>query len=133
MAATAEQIAQVRRMAGIAAGDATYTDTVVGGYIEAYPLIDADGRDPSDAEWIDTYDLHAAAADILEERAVALATSFDFSADGASYHRSQAYEKLMAQCRYHRSRRTPSTVTLVQWPEEDGDAFAWVGNLPEED
>lgn len=133
MAATAAQIAQVRRMAGIAAGDTTYTDTVVGGYIEAYSLIDADGLDPADDDWVDTYDLHAAAADILEERAVALATEFDFTADGATYHRSQQYEALMKQARFHRSRRTPTSITLVKWPEEAAVDQPWIGNLPEPD
>lgn len=133
MAATAAQITQVRRMAGIAADDATYTDTVIGGYIETYPLIDADGRDPTDAGWIDTYDLHAAAADILEERAAMLAMEFDFSADGASYHRSQQYEALMKQVRYHRARRTPTSMTLVKWPEERALDTPWIGNLPEPD
>lgn len=133
MSATAAQIAQVRRMAGIAADDATYTDTVVGGCIEAYPLIDADGRDPSDAEWLDTYDLHAAAADILEERAATLAVEFDFTADGATYHRSQQYEALMQQARYHRARRTPTSMTLVKWPEESALDTPWIGNLPEPD
>ena len=120
-------------MAGIAAGDTTYTDTVVGGYIEAYSLIDADGLDPADDDWVDTYDLHAAAADILEERAVALATEFDFTADGATYHRSQQYEALMKQARFHRSRRTPTSITLVKWPEEAAVDQPWIGNLPEPD
>jgi hypothetical protein len=131
MAATAAQIAQVRRMAGIAVGDATYTDIVVGGYIETYPLLDGDGLAPDDDDWTPVYDLHAAAADVLEERAAALALEFDFTADGASYHRSQQYEAIMAQCRYHRARRTPSTMTLVKWPEEEASDTPWIGNLPE--
>lgn len=132
MAATAAQILQVRRMAGLAVDDATYTDAVVSGYIEAYPLLDADGHDPSATEWTPTYDSHAAAADILEERAVALAAEFDFTADGATYHRSQQYEALMKQARYHRSRRAPSSITLVKWPTEPMADQPWIGNLPEE-
>jgi hypothetical protein len=144
MAATALQIAQVRRMAGVATGDTTYTDIVVGGYIEAYPLIDERGESPytwdtstepptqeANDDWVATYDLHAAAADVLEERAAALAGEYDFSADGASYHRSQAYEALMKQCRYHRARRTPTSITLVKWPEEDALDQGWIGNLAE--
>ncbi len=131
MAATAAQIAQVRRMAGIAADDITYTDTIVAGYIEAYPLIDADGLNPTDAGWICQWDSHAAAADILEERAVALTPAYDFTADGATYHRSQQYEALMKQVRYHRSRRTPTSITLVKWPQEVEVDQPWIGNLPE--
>lgn len=145
MAASAAQKAQVMRMAGIAAGDTTWTDAVVGTYIERYPLIDERGEAPytwdtstepptqdANDNWLATYDLHAAAADVLEERAVALATSFDFSADGASYQRSQQYEALMKQCRYHRARRTPTSMTLAKWPDE-GRAVAevWIGNLAE--
>lgn len=133
MAATAAQILQVRRMAGLAVDDTVYTDAVVGGYIEAYPLLDADGNDPSDTDWVAVYDIHAAAADVLEERAVVLATEFDFTADGATYHRSQQYEALMKQARYHRARRTPTSITLVKWPEESTIDQPWIGNLPERD
>jgi hypothetical protein len=144
MSSTAAQKAMVMRMAGVSAGDATYHDTLVGTYIERYPLIDERGEAPYEwdtatepptqdvnDDWIATYDLHAAAADILEERAVGLATNFDFSADGASYRRSQAYEALMKQCRYHRARRTPTSVTLVKWPDEGELQQVWIGNLAE--
>ena len=131
MAATAAQIAQVRRITGVAVGDTTYTDIVVGGYIEHYPLIDADGNDPGDGDWVATYDLHAAAADVLEERAATLAAEYDFTADGATYHRSQQYEALMKQARFHRARRTPTSITLVKWPEESAVDTPWIGNLPE--
>ena len=146
--ATAAQIAQVRRMAGIAVSDATYTDTVLDGYITTYPLIDERGEPPytwdtstppaqdHNEDWIHTYDLHAAAADVLEERAATLATEFDFSADGANYSRSQQADALMKQCRYHRSRRSPTSGTLVKWPEEREVVTSlreWIGNLPEPD
>ena len=144
MAATALQIAQVRRMAGLETDDATYTNEVLTTYIEAYPRLDERGENPytwdtstepptqdANDNWVATYDLHAAAADVLEERAATLATNFDFSADGASYRRSQAYEALMAQCRYHRSRRTPTSTTLVKWPEESEMDQSWIGNLAE--
>jgi hypothetical protein len=133
------------RMAGIAAGDTTWTDSVVATYIERYPLMDERGQAPytwdtatepptqdANDNWIPSYDLNAAAADVLQERATALATAFDFSADGASYQRSQQYEALMAQCRYYRARRRPTSMTAVKWPDErQAIPTVWIGNLPE--
>jgi hypothetical protein len=145
MAATAAQIAQLRRMCGLLVGDITYTDTVLGGYIEAYPLLDERGEQPytwdsstepptqdANDSWVATYDLNAAAADVWEERASALAANYDFSADGASFSRSQAYEQYMSRVRYHRSRRSAKTATLVKWPDERDNRYpAWIGNAPE--
>ncbi len=64
-------------------------------------------------DWTATYDLHAAAADIWEEKAAILSADYDFTADGATLARSQAYEQAMKQARYHRSRRSPKTITQI--------------------
>jgi hypothetical protein len=144
MAATAAQITQLRRMVGELTLD-TYDDDTLSRYIEAYPLMDEQGEAPytwdtstnpavqiANPVWVPTYDLHAAAADLWEEKAAALTTAFDFSADGASYSRSQQYDMMMRQARYHRSRRSPTSGTLVKWPEEDAnDNLSWIGNLAE--
>lgn len=134
MAATAAQIAQVRRMVAEPT-TGTYSDVMLASYIESYPLIDADGHEPSETDWTATYDLHAAAADVWEEKAAGVADSVDFGADGANYHLSQKYEQAMARVRYHRARRSPTTHTLVKWPEERNSAelYPWIGNLPEPD
>lgn len=144
MSATAAQIAQLRRMVAEPT-TATYDDTTLAGYIEAYPLLDERGEEPyiwdtsssppeqdDNEDWIPTYDLHAAAADIWDEKAAALATAFDATADGASLRLSQKYEQAMARVRYHRSRRSPKSGTLVKWPKERAD-MSWIGNLPEAD
>lgn len=124
MSASAEQIAKVRRMTGEPT-DVTYTDADVRGYIETYGLVDENGESPrvpsttlpgqmmANPDWSPTYDLHAAAADIWEEKAALLAVDFDFDADGASFKRSQPYDQAMKQARYHRSRRNPKTIILV--------------------
>ena len=133
MAATAAQIAQVRRMVAEPT-TGTYSDVMLASYIESYPLIDADGHEPSETDWTATYDLNAAAADVWEEKAATVADNVDFSADGASYSLSQKYEQAMARVRYHRARRCPITYTLIQWPKEtNADEFPWIGNLPEPD
>ena len=145
MAATAEQIARLRRMAAEPTLD-VYSDDVLADYIERYPLLDERGQVPytwdttatppaqeANTAWVATYDLHAAAADVWEEKAASYAGKYDFGADGATYHLSQQYDQMIAQARFHRARRSPSSAKLVQWPEESaaGD-FSWIGNLPEE-
>lgn len=148
MAATDAQISQLRRMTN-ELDDTTYGDDILATYIETYPLLDERGEEPytwdtstspptqdENDDWIDTYDLHAAAADIWEEKASVVAADFDFAADGGSYKRSQAYEQCMKQARYHRSRRSADVIEAHKWPEEDG-AYRqeWIGNLaePEDD
>ena len=143
MAATAEQIARLRRMVAEPT-TATYSDAELKAYIERYPVLDERGEAPyewdtstspptqdTNEDWIPTYDLHAAAGDVWEEKAGLLAANFDFQADGGNFSRSQAYEQAMKQARYHRSRRTPTTAKLVQWPEESETEQSWIGNLAE--
>jgi len=124
VAATAAEIAQVRRMAAEPT-TATYSDTTIKGYIETYPLIDVYGYEPADADgianpdWTPTYDLNAAAADIWDEKASALAAQFDFNADGANFQRSQTYKQAAERGRYYRSRRSPRTLVLMPQVEAD--------------
>jgi hypothetical protein len=147
MSATAAQIARLRRMVAEPTED-PYDDDTLSEYIERYPLLDERGEQPytwdtstepptrnDNDSWFPTYDLHAAAADVWEEKAAGVADSVDFGADGANYHLSQKYEQAMARVRYHRARRSPTTHTLVKWPEERNSAelYPWIGNLPEPD
>ncbi len=135
---TADQIAQLRRMTAELTAT-TYSDAVLITYIEKYPHIDQFGEEPLDewgganADWTATYDLAAAAADVWEEKASAVATKFDFSANGGQYTQSQQYEQLMKQCRYYCSRRMPSTMTLIKSPKESSFDDSFIGNLPEDD
>jgi hypothetical protein len=128
MAATADQIAKVRRLTAETSTD-TYADADIQGYIEAYPLIDERGEAPyswdtttepptqeDNDDWIPTYDLNQAAADIWQEKAGQLAGDFDFQADGASYTRSQAYQQAMQQARHFRSRRSLRTFAMRPEP-----------------
>lgn len=130
MTATAAQLATVRRMVAEPT-ISPYTDALVTAAIEKYPLLDERGQAPytfdtstepptkeDNDDWIDTYDLHAAAADIWEEKAAGWANKYDFKADGGDYSRSQAFEMCMKQARYHRSRRAPKTFRMFTWPKE---------------
>lgn len=138
MTATASQISHLRRMVAEPT-TTTYSDATLTEYIERYPHLDAWGRSPLDdygvanSDWTATYDLNAAAGDVWEEKASAVSSKFDFKADGGDYSQSQQYEQYMKQCRYYRSRRLPSTVMLVKYPEESQSDESWIGNLPESD
>ena len=141
MTATAAQIAEVRRMVAEPT-TTTYSDALITTFIERYPHLDEYGEPPyykssdvppeqtANTDWVPTYDLHAAAGDIWEEKAAGVAHRVDFSADGGNYSMSNQYEQYMKQARNHRSRRMPSTTTLHKWPEEV-EPQAWIGNLPE--
>ena len=130
MTATAAMITRVRAMVAEPL-DTTYDDAAITVFIETYPLLDENGTNPTyldyttepptpteDDNWIDTYDLNAAAADIWEEKAAAVANYTDFSDAGASYNCSQVVAQYMKQARHYRSRRSMSTARLHQWPRE---------------
>ena len=147
MAATAAQIAEVRRMCALDVDDATYLDSVLTSYIEETPLLDERGEEPytwdgsteppteeANDSWIATYDLHAAAAKVWGEKAGAVAMKFDATADGASLMRSQIYKHYMDRVFYHSSCRSATTMTFHKWPKEiTGTNFPWIGNLAEPD
>jgi len=144
MAATAEQIAELRRLVAEPVSD-DYPDELLASSIEAYPLMDERGEEPftwdtsttpptkaANPAWIETYDLMAAAADIWAKKAAELAADFDFEADGHSMARSQAFRHAVERERYFRSRRSPKTATLIKWPKESNTrTMPWIGNLPE--
>jgi hypothetical protein len=132
MTATDEQIAELRRKVAEPTYD-NYSDALLADYIERYPLVDSVGEAPyidDDGEledneyWTPTYDLNAAAAAIWSEKASTLAGNYDFSADGASYHRSQAYKQAQEQARYYSARRSIKTVTLRPEPKLSSGTLA---------
>lgn len=140
---TAEMIAQVRRMVG-EANSTTYDHDTIVEYIANHPLIDERGEKPYSFEtsdepptedynddWIPTFDLHAAAADIWEEKAATYAANFDFEADGGSFSHSQQFKHCMSQARFHLARRAPKTINLIR--EARTIPSEWIGNLAEED
>ena len=130
MGATTSQISQLRRMCALATDDATYTAAVLAEYVERYPVDDEDGRDPEDAEWEETYDLNAAAGDVWEEKASAIADLYNFTADGGTFNRSEAFEHARRQASHFRSRRFARSVKVRaarpynQTPIDDDDSEA---------
>lgn len=145
MSATAAQVAILRRMVNEPT-ETTYSDDALEGYIETYPVMDERGEEPytwdtstqpptkdDNADWYPTYDLHAAAADIWQEKAATVAADFSFSADGGKYDRNQVYEQYMKQAKYHGARRIPTTIEARMYPEPTTNAndYSWVVNRRE--
>ena len=130
MAATAAMAERLRRMVDEPTED-TWDNDAIDDYIERYPLIDVLGTDPQEVdfsttpptisekdEWIPIYDLHAAAADIWEEKASTIAENYNFSADGGSFSRSKKYDQYMSKARFHLSKRSAKTVKIYVEPRK---------------
>jgi len=94
MAVTAAQIARVRALSAAPAAD--FSDAAIEAVIELYECIDSAGYLPNEDDYTTTYDLYAAAADIVDQRAAAAATLYDTSADGANLSRNQITQNLTA-------------------------------------
>jgi hypothetical protein len=91
---------------------ATYSDADLAALIARYPLIDEYEQEPDDYTWIPTYDLNAAAANLWGKKAAAFAGLYDFTADGGTFHRSQAAQEMRKQARYYAARRAPSSLRI---------------------
>lgn len=139
-------LARFRRMVAEPT-DATYSDEVLSGYVEALPLLDEMGAVPftwsystnpptkvANAAWIPTYDLNAAAAEVWQEKAGALSERYDFKADGGDFAISQAYDHAVRQTAYYRQRRAARTASVPLSPPTGGGwrRDGYIGNLPEE-
>lgn len=133
----AADVSRFRRMVA-ESGTVTYTDAMLVTTISSYPLPDVAGEWPylpsgsANTSWVATYDLANAAADIWEEKAAATATYFDFTADGATFRKSQVYEQQVKQARKWRSRRSPGSHEMRAYPTEPLEDV-WIGNLAEDD
>jgi hypothetical protein len=119
----------------------TYTDDELDTIIERYPVIDERGEVPytwdtsttpptqdDNDDWVATYDLHAAAADIWDAKALGHIENYDYTADGATLNRSQVYQNMRRQANYHRSRRKPFTIEQRESPDPDNIIESYVVN-----
>lgn len=126
MAATAAQIAELRRKVAEPT-TTTYSDVLLTDFIERYAVPDSRGLEPAyldytttpptwteNESWIATYDLNAAAAEIWEEKAAAVACSTDFDADGGSYSLSQRHAQYLKQAQRFRSRSCPGALRMAR-------------------
>jgi hypothetical protein len=114
-------------------GTVTYTDSSLRAIVANYPLPDSAGEWPYltsgsvNTAWTGTFDLAAAAAEIWDNKGAAIAAQFDFTADGATYHKSQQVTQYEKNARKWRSRRAPGSYTAVVYPTESAD-LAWIAN-----
>ncbi len=111
MSASATDIADLRDMVAEPT-TTTYSDDDLAAVIERFALIDSGGYEPDDVDWTATYDLNAAAANIWGRKRAALATMYDFSADGGTFHRQQAFENAGKMARHYSARRAPSSLRV---------------------
>lgn len=123
MTVTADEILRLRRMVAEPA-TTTYSDAALTEVIERYPIPDIHHHMPDPYivglidDWLPTYDLNAAAAEIWQEKVAALQGTTDFSADGGNYSDGQKYDHAMQQVRFYLSRRSAHTVKQIKWPPE---------------
>lgn len=95
------------------------TDEQISVVIARYPRPDINGQPPLvegggiNPLWVPTYDLAMAAADLWYDYAAGLTGSYDFSADGASYSRSQEFDHAMGMGKFWASRRAIGTLHLL--------------------
>jgi hypothetical protein len=126
MAVNETQIETLRRLVAEPAVT-TYSDALLQTFIEARAVADARGVEPTkwnystvppteiaNDMWNPTYDLNAAAADIWEEKAAAVAQDYAFSADGASYSRNQVYDQYSRMAKRFRSKARIGSVKFLR-------------------
>ena len=132
---TADMIAQLRRMTAEPITSDTYTQADLTTIIARYPLPDATGYQPTDTNWAGNWDLNRAAADVWDEKAAAVASGFDFAADGGDYKRSQQYAQYAQSARRDRAMRQTGALVLVATPAPEAapGRDEWLGNAPEDD
>ena len=143
MTVSAYQLAELRRMVN-EPSVTTYSDALLTLIVESYPMIDELGTNPyyyqkvgstpvrvDNTDWIPTYDLNAAAAQIWREKASTVAGRFDFTADGGTYTQSQEYVHADAMSRFFLARSSSRTIHQTATDVSTTQQPIWVGNLPE--
>ena len=111
-------ILRLRRMINENDDSNGYTDEVLSSYIVLWPAIDSEGRSSDEDNWTESYDLHAAAADLWEEKAAKVSANHDFSADGSSFSANQMYTNAMEMAGHHRARQKPTSKKVAKRPTE---------------
>jgi hypothetical protein len=127
---TAAEMKRLRRLVAEPTLE-SYDDDALTACFETFPLDDADGHRPSDADWTPTYDLYRAAASVWDEKAANEANSYDFSqgsAGNATYKRSQLYTQAKGMARYLRSLGpVTSTELVIDRDDEEALKSKWGG------
>jgi len=93
------------------------SDTLVGHWqFQLTPFVNgvAPGQFPPLFATGKVYDLYRAAANLLDMWAAQVARAYDFTADGATFRRSQMAQGLRAQADYYRCQARPRMLTAVR-------------------
>jgi len=108
-----------------------YDDDMLTATLEDFPLDDAAGNAPSDADWTPTYDLHRAAARIWDLKAGREQDSYDFSMGSmgnATYKRSQLFTQALRMARHYRCLAPMrSTELVIDRDNEESLKSKWGG------
>lgn len=121
-----EAAALVRLKAMTAATtEPTLSDGELETLLDMARLADSEGNAPADAEWTPTFDLNRAAAEGWRWKAAALATEFDFEADGAVFNRQQQIDNCLKMAAQY-GRKIMGSIGVVsamalEHPAEDDD------------
>lgn len=127
---SSDLIARLRRLSAEPT-TTTYSDASLTTILERYPLYDDEGVAPDETDWAGAWDVFLAAADVWEEKAAAVVGSYDFSADGSSFSRSQMVQQMQDQAKRMRARGSAVSTKMII-PALSADPL-WIGNLPETD
>lgn len=80
--------------------------------LDDHATVDADGRAPTDADWVGTFDLNRAAAAGWRRRAGKVAGDYDVNADGRSLSRSKVRESFLAMAEQYDALAAGGATTL---------------------
>lgn len=97
---------RLRRMTGVP--ESTWPDDLLEDYLELALLPDANGVEPDEADYIDTYDLHRAAALVFRDRAAQVAdVAYDTQVDMTKRNASGLIANYIKMARFHEQHSTP--------------------------
>ena len=83
------------------------TDDELEALIEPWAVNDRYGVSPEESDWIPTYDMPRAVAEVWEIKASKAANMVDFDVDGSEVSNSQIYEHCMAQAETWKRKASP--------------------------
>jgi hypothetical protein len=108
-----------------AASRPVLSDATLNRILDQWATPDTEGRPASDAAWVPSFDLNAAAAEGWRLKAGMVAGDFNFSADGASYSKADVLAHCLEMEAKYASRSHGVLATLAGRPTLPPE---WDGN-----
>jgi hypothetical protein len=105
-----------------AATDPVVDEETLDDLLAANAALDDSGREPADPAWAGAWDLNAAAAEAWRLKAADAATSYSFTADGASYQRDAIFKHCLAMADHYAARAG----TVIAGRTEAGGGGGWL-------